>query len=144
MIMFPKMFTYSWFSILSLSLSFMFPFLSVITILSALLNIEQLLSFIIFVSVLSFGISLRGIIGEKSIKYLYFTLFPIFSFLLLVPVRVISQTQCICSDMIASKNQRSDCLKIVPAYLWMAIGFAVLVGAGFIINLSLQHENISL
>ena len=128
----PKVFSYSFWSVLVLAYSFFIPFLAFITIFTVLLRLDALIFFMIYVFIASILMTLRGLIRNCKLRFIHALAHPLFFFLVLLPLKAMALVNCLCSD---SKSKSDRWKTILPVYLWVFIGTGVLIGFGFVYNI---------
>lgn len=141
MVFLPEILNYSWYSVLVLAYSFFIPFLALITIFTALLHLDQLVFFMIYVFIVTFLMSLRGVVRHCRFRFFHSLLHPLFFFLFLLPIKTLALVYCICPDWKQKKAKYFQ--TIVPAYVWMAAAIGVFIGIGLVYNIVVRGERLN-
>ena len=84
LVFFSKLFNYSWYSVLVIAYSFVIPFLAFLTVFIALLKIEDLIFFMIYIFIATSMMCLRGMIRNCKLRFIHALVHPLFFFLFLL------------------------------------------------------------
>ena len=139
-VFFPKLFHYSWYSVLTLFYSFFIPFLSFITLFTVVQSLEDLIFFMIYIFIATFLMSLRGITRSCQFRFIHALTHPLFFFLFLLPLKTLGLITCICSDLSQKTNRW---IVLLPAYIWMIAASAIFVGLGLYLNIVPKEQKLN-
>ena len=137
----PKIFRYSWWSVLFLAYSYFIPFLVIINLATIITRIDRIVYFVIYVFIISLLMSFRAIVRNCKFRFLHSLLHPLFFFMILLPLKIKAFITCLCADTARGKKDRWR--KVLPVYIWMVLGGGILIGMGIVFNLVNDRERLN-
>ena len=130
-VFFPKLFHYSWYSVLTLFYSFFIPLFSFTTIFSVVHRLEDWVFFLLYIFIATLLMCVRGMSRNCNLRFIHALAHPLLFFFCLLPLKTFGLFHCICGDL----NKKEDGWKVLlPAYIWMFLGGGLFFGMGFVFN----------
>ena len=137
----PKIFRYSWWSVLFLVYSYVIPFLVIINLAVIITRIDRIVYFIIYVFIMTLLMSMRAIVRNCKFRFIHSLWHPLFFFMFLLPLKIKAFLTCLTPDTSRAKKDRWK--KLWPVYAWMVFGTLALIGMGIIFNLVRDKERVN-